>query len=127
MSFFKDYVGAMPDLGITYLQVTERLRIQTHPRTLNTLCDLFILEAMLLRQLQLRELQTTQSSEVYASIYNQQLTCMETAISEDRGLKSSSATPSLKMQSLTAIDLRASARPYTFSSWFQPNLVHRQR
>ena len=48
VSFFKDYTGAMPHLGITYLQVTERLRIQTHPRTLNTLCDLFILEAMFL-------------------------------------------------------------------------------
>lgn len=44
MSFFKDYAGTMPDLGITFLQVTERLRIQRHPRTLNTQCDLLHLK-----------------------------------------------------------------------------------
>lgn len=35
MSFLKDYAGAMPDLGITSWQATERLRIQPRLRTLN--------------------------------------------------------------------------------------------
>lgn len=117
MSFLKDYAGAMPDLGITSWQATERLRIQPRLRTLNTPWDLFVLEAMLLRQVQLWELQTTESTEVYASIYNKGLMWVEMAISEDRA-EELLRTPSLKLQTLISTDLRFSELLYTFNSWF---------
>lgn len=72
---------------------------------------------MLLRQVQLWELQSIESTEVYAGIYNKELMLVEMAISEDRA-EELLRTPSLKLQSLTSTDFRASGVLYTFNWWF---------